>query len=85
MEHFKHEIKRIMSMNYVVIGEIGRLIQRLIDLNEYVGESLEIKEGQDFRVVMDSIQQLNFDLGMLVGNLLVFRKESDKDERTYYS
>lgn len=72
-------------MNYVVIGEIGRLIQRLIDLNEYVGESLEIKEGQDFRVVMDSIQQLNFDLGMLVGNLLVFRKESDKDERTYYS
>lgn len=74
-----------MSMNYVVIGEIGRLIQRLIDLNEYVGGSLEIKEGQDFRVVMDSIQQLNFDLGMLVGNLLVFRKESDKDERTYYS
>ena len=72
-------------MNYVVIGEIGRLIQRLIDLNEYVGGSLEIKEGQDFRVVMDSIQQLNFDLGMLVGNLLVFRKESDKDERTYYS
>jgi hypothetical protein len=67
-------------MNKIIIEEIGDLIERLKDLNEYIGESLEIKEGRDYEFVLDNINKLNLDIGMVVASLLVFRKESEEDE-----